>query len=92
VPSPGAQLGVEAHRGAVDGLLERVNGEQSQRRAKRRAGGALPALLGEQPREGFERQLPQPLPLGHEPVLEQRAAEGEALQEVAPVEIHGVGQ
>jgi hypothetical protein len=75
----------------VHGLLERVERDQPQRRAKGRPGCSRPALLREQPREGLQRQLPQPLALGHEPVLEQGPAEGEALQELAPVEVDGAG-
>ena len=77
----------------MDGLLERVEGDQPQGRPE----GAIAVfpsalLLREKLGQGLERQFPQPLALGHEPVLEQRAAEGEAGQEVTLVEIDRLGQ
>ena len=70
----------------MHGLLEGVERDQPQRRLERVLGGSRPALLREEPGQGLEREFAQPLSLGHEPVLEERAAEGEALQEVAPIE------
>ena len=49
-------------------------------------------LLGQQPRQGLQRHLPQPLPLGDEPLLEQRLVHGEAQQQVAAVELGGLLQ
>ena len=70
----------------MHGLLERVERDQPERRLQGVLGGPGPALLREQLGQGLEGELPQPVSLGHEPVLEERAAEGEALQELAPVE------
>ena len=67
-------------------LLERVEGQQLEPGLDRRLVGPRPALVGEEPRQGVRSELPQPLPLRHQPLLEEGPLEGEALQEVPPVE------
>ena len=86
---PASPLGVEAHEAAVHGFLERVESDQPQRCLERVPGGSRrPALLSEQPGQRLDRQLSQSRALGHQPVLEERAAEGKTLHEVTPVERH----
>ena len=77
---------VELHDGAVQGLLERVDGQ----RAECRGDGGLDAVLAQlalqQPVQGREGDLPESLTLGEQPVLERASLRGEALQEVALVQ------
>jgi hypothetical protein len=77
---------VELHQGAVHGLLQRIEREQPQRRPDGafRAGG--PGLVGQEPGQGLQRNLAEPLALGHQPVLEQRLGRSEAEEQVAPIE------
>ena len=49
-------------------------------------------LVGQEPGQRLQRHLPQPLPFGHQPVLEERLVEAEAEEQVAPVELGGVRQ
>lgn len=79
---PAAESGVEAHEAPVDRLLKRIERDQSQRRPERILCSSGLTLPGKQPGQGLDCQLPQPLSLGHEPVLEERPTEGEALQKV----------
>jgi hypothetical protein len=73
-------------------LLERVEGEQAQRRLDRRFVGSRPALVSQEPREPLESRLSKPLPLEHEPFLEQGFLDGEPLEEIALVERHSLGE
>jgi len=48
--------------------------------------------MSEELRQGVHGQLPEPLSLGDQPVLEQRAAEGQALEEITAIELDRFGQ
>src|SRR5690242_19344513 len=65
--APSAGVGVEAHQRAVRWLLQRIEGQQSKGRLNRRLDRANLALMREQPRERFERQLTQSLTLAEQP-------------------------
>jgi hypothetical protein len=70
----------------VHGLLEGIEGKESEGGTDRGFGRAGRTLVREQPGHGLERELPQPLPLEGEPLLERRLRHAEAGQEVALVE------
>ena len=67
-------------------LLERIEGQQPEPRLDRGVVGPGPALVGEEPRQGADDQLPQPLPFRHQPLLEDRPPECQALQQIPAVE------
>ena len=78
--------GIEAHQRPVDGLLERIEGEQAQGRLDgplRQGGRGLP---GEQRAQDAQAQLVQALALAREPALEGRVFHHETGQELPPVE------
>ena len=74
----------------MDNLLQRVEGQQADSALDGLAGRPDLALVGEQPGEGLQRQLTQPLPLRDQPFLEQRLAHAEARQQIARVECGGL--
>jgi hypothetical protein len=74
----------------VNGLLQRVEGEEPQCGLDRCLDRARRALVREQPRQGVEGHLAQPLALPEEPVLERRLLDREPLEEVSLVEGDGV--
>ena len=78
--------GVEAHEGAVRGLLPRVEGEQPEPGLHRGGGRVGLLLLGEQSAEALDRQRVQPLALAAQPVLEGGLAEAHPGEEIAPVQ------
>ncbi len=86
---PPAQLHVETHDGAVDGLLQGVEGEEPQSRSQSRLRALRGALVSKELRQRFERQLAQSLALREEPLLERRLLEGEALEQLAAIERGG---
>ena len=43
-------------------------------------------MVREQPRQGLEGQLPQPLALRQQPLLERRVLDSEPLEQVTPIE------
>jgi len=79
-------LRVEPHQGAIHGLLQRIERDQPQRRLQRGVSSPRGPLTCQQLREGAERQFAQPLPLGHQPVLEMSATEREALEEITAIQ------
>ena len=85
--SPPPLAGIEPHERAVHRLLQGIQPEQPHRRLNRALRARGLALLGQQPRQGLQRHLPQPLPLGDEPLLEQRLVHGEAQQQVPAVQL-----
>ena len=85
--SPPPLADIEPHERAVHGLLQGIQPEQPHRRLNGVLRGRGLALLGQQPRQGLQRHLPQPLPLGDEPLLEQRLVHREAQQQVPAVQL-----
>jgi hypothetical protein len=71
----------------MHGLLQGVEREQPHRRLDGALGGRRPRLVGQQPRQGLQRHLAEPLSLRDQPLLEERLAHGEAQEEVAAVEL-----
>ena len=57
-------------------LLQWIKRDQPERGLEGGLGLRRPLLMSEELRQGVHGQLPQPLSLGDQPVLEQRAAEG----------------
>ena len=84
-----AELSVEAHHGPVDSLLERIQRRQAQRRPECRVGRPRLALVGQEPRQPLDRQLPQALSLCEEPFLERRLPDSEPGEQVSTVEPSG---
>jgi hypothetical protein len=64
-------VGVETHERPVHRLLQRVEAEQLEGRLHRRVGLAL-SLVCQQPGQGLHCELPQPLLLSDQPLLEGR--------------------
>jgi hypothetical protein len=83
---PPSLLRVEAHQRSVHGLLQRVQRQQPESAQHRRLDGARLALVCQQPREGLEGELPQPLAFAQQPLLERRLVERQSRQEIALVE------
>jgi hypothetical protein len=75
------------HERAVHALLQGIQPEQPHRRLDCALRARRLALLRQQPRQGRQGHLPQPLSLGDEPLLEQRLVHGEAEQQVAAVQL-----
>ena len=84
-----AELSVEPHDGPVDSLLERIQRRQAQRRPECRLGRPRLALVGQEPRQPLDSQLPQPLSLCQEPFLERRLPDSEPGEQVSTVEPSG---
>jgi hypothetical protein len=81
---------IQAHERAMRRLLQRVEGEQAHGGLNGALGRAGLALAGQQPGEGLERQLPQPLAFGDEPFLEQRLVQAEAREQIACIDRRGL--
>ena len=90
--APPPLLGVKPHQRPVRRLLQRVQRQQFERGLHRCLCGPRLSLMRQQLRQPLQRQLPQPLPLGDEPLLEQRLVHGEAGEQVALVERGGLLQ
>ena len=84
-----AELSVEPHDCPVDSLLERIQRRQAQRRPECRLGRPRLALVGQEPRQPLDRQLPQALSLCQEPFLERRLPDSESGEQVSTVEPSG---
>ncbi len=70
----------------MHGFLERVERQQPERARHRRLDGARLLLVRHQPREPLEGELPQPLALAQQPLLERRLVERQPRQKIALVE------
>ena len=68
-------------------LLQGIEAEEPHRRLNGALRARGLALMGQQPRQGLQRLLPQPLPLGHEPLLEERLVQREAEEQIAAVQL-----
>ena len=67
-----AELNVEAHQRPVDGFLKRIEGDEPERGLQggfRQPGGPL---MNQQLSQRVQGEFPQPLPLRHQPFLEER--------------------
>ena len=84
--APPPQARVEAHEAPMHGLLQWVEREQPQGRLHRRLGRSGLALVGEDLREPLHRQLPEPLPLRRQPLFKRRLVDGQAGQQISPVQ------
>jgi hypothetical protein len=87
-----AEAEVEAHKGAVDGLLGGVEGEEAKAGLEGGLESAGVALEGEEAGEGLLGELAEALALGEEPLLEGGGGDAEAGEEVAAVEGGGAGE
>jgi hypothetical protein len=81
-----AEVRVQAHDGAVDGLLQRIEGEESKAGLNRGLGRAPLLLMHEQPAERLDGQLAKPLPLREEPLVERPLGDREPGQQAAAIE------
>ena len=81
-----AEARIEAHEGAMDGLLQRVQGEEAEAGLDGGLDGAGALVMGEQAGEGLDGELVQALALGGEPFLEGALGQREPGEEVAAVE------
>ena len=77
---------VEPHDRAVDGLLQRVQREETEAGLDGRLGGAGLLLMDEEAAQALDGQLVQTLPLGREPLLERALGQRQPGQQVAAVE------
>ena len=80
-------------------MRARWHGSWSGSRASKRSpvwtaasSAPVPALVSQEPREPLERRFSEPLPLEHEPLLEEGFLDGEPLEEIALIEGHGLGE
>jgi hypothetical protein len=76
----------------VHGFLEGVEAENLDGGSRSGLEGPGLPLVGQEPGHGLQRQLPQPLALAQEPLLEGRLDEGEAAQEISRVELRRLRQ
>ena len=83
---PAPEPRIEPHDRAVDGLLQRVQREETQTGLHGRLGGAGLLLMDEQAAQALDGQLVQALPLGREPLLERALGQRQPGQQVAPIE------
>jgi hypothetical protein len=70
----------------VDGLLQRVQRQETEAGLDGRLGGAGLLLMGEQVAQALDGQLVQALPLGREPVVERALGQCQPGQQVTPIE------
>jgi hypothetical protein len=84
---PPAQLVVEAHQRAVHRLLERIERDKPEPGPQGRLHGAGSPLGGQQRAVRLDRQLAQPLPLGHQPLFELGLLRGEPGEQVAAIDL-----
>jgi hypothetical protein len=82
------RLRVEPHESAVDGLLQRIDGDQLERGLDGGLRRRRP-LRGQELRQPLHGPLAQPLPLADEPFLEWRLVERDPGEELATVEVAG---
>src|SRR5438128_9368636 len=68
-------------------LLQRVEGDESQRGPQGRFGCARRALVSEKLRQRFERQLAKSLALREQPLLERCLVEAKPLQQLTAIEV-----
>jgi hypothetical protein len=87
-PAP-AGLGVQLHERSIDLLTQRIDAEQPQPHLDRRLGRALAHVMAEQLRQRLQHELPQPLSLGQQPLLEWRLLDGQSREEISPIQRHG---
>ena len=73
----------------MDRLLQGVEGEEPERRLQRRLRRPRRALVTEELRQRFQRQLAKSVALREEPLLERRLLEREAFEELAAIEGRG---
>ena len=70
----------------MDGLLQRVQRQQTERGVDGRLRGAGLVLMAEEPDERLNRQLVQPFAFRREPLVEGTLVERQAGQKVASVD------
>jgi hypothetical protein len=87
-----AELHVEAHERSVNGLLQGIERRELEAGLDGGLGPINRALVGQQARQGLERQLAQALALGEQPVLEGWLPDSEAGQEIAVIERGRLGK
>ena len=84
VPAP--EPGVQAHDGAMDGLLQRIEREEPEAGLDPRLGDAGLLVMGQQVPEPLEGQLVQALPLGRQPLLEGPFGQRQPGQQLTAIE------
>jgi len=83
---PAALPRVEAHQGAMNGLLQRVQRQQPQGRLHRRLEVVRAHVMRQQLGERLERELAEPLALHRAPFLEHRLVDVETVQQIASIQ------
>jgi hypothetical protein len=78
---------VEPHQGAMARLLERVDPDEAQAEPDPLVGLACGERRGERPPDRSDRERAQALALDHQPFVEARRVEVQAVEEVAAVEV-----
>ena len=83
---PASEPRIEPHDRTMDGLLQRVQRQQTKTGLDGRLVGAGFLLMGEQTAQSLDRQLVQALPLRREPFLERTLGQRQSGQQVTSIE------
>src|SRR5262249_6625431 len=83
--APPAESLVEAHQRSMGRLLQRIERDEPERGLEGALERRRPLLMSEKLGQGLHGQLSQAVSLSDQPVLEERSAEGEALEEIAAI-------
>jgi hypothetical protein len=68
-------------------LLQRLQRQQLERRLHRRLLRPCVAVVSHELAQCLQRQLPEPLPLGEQPMLERRLVDGHSGEQVPLIEL-----
>src|SRR5262249_34869598 len=86
--APPALPRIETHQRSMRGLLQRIEREETDGGLDGTLRRLTLGLVGEQPGEGLEGELSEPLALSQKPLLERWFVDAEPFEQIALVESH----